>query len=46
MRVLQEDFAGENHLMAYPSVYESAKSTVECWFGMLVSGPSPSGPGH
>ncbi|KAL5997999.1 hypothetical protein ACLOJK_008933 [Asimina triloba] len=33
-------------MAAYPSVYETAKSAMECWLGRLTSGPSPSGPGH
>ncbi|KAG9447021.1 hypothetical protein H6P81_013149 [Aristolochia fimbriata] len=45
-RVLCNDFAEENHLAAYPLVYERAKSFVDTWIGRLASGPSPKGPGH
>ncbi|TXG72746.1 hypothetical protein EZV62_001325 [Acer yangbiense] len=45
-RVLPEDFASENHLETYSSVYEKAKTTMGCWLGRLASGPSPKGPGH
>ncbi|GFY81322.1 plastid transcriptionally active 4 [Actinidia rufa] len=45
-RVLPEDFAGENHLATYPSMYEKAKLSMECWLERLASGPSPKGPGH
>lgn len=45
-RVLSEDFAGENHLEAYPSVYENAKLTMACWLERLATGPSPKGPGN
>ncbi|PSS35726.1 Autophagy-related protein like [Actinidia chinensis var. chinensis] len=45
-RVLLEDFAGENHLATYPSMYEKAKLSMECWLERLASGPSPKGPGH
>ncbi|KAG5530520.1 hypothetical protein RHGRI_025460 [Rhododendron griersonianum] len=46
IRVLSKDFAGENHLEAYPSMYENAKLTMACWLERLASGPSPRGPGH
>ncbi|KAF5728783.1 hypothetical protein HS088_TW21G00936 [Tripterygium wilfordii] len=47
-RVLSEseDFASANHLKTYPSVYETAKTTMACWLQRLASGPSPRGPGH
>lgn len=46
-RVLPEvDPADANHLAMYSSVYEKAKSVMDCWIGRLTSGPSPSGPGH
>ncbi|KAI8537324.1 hypothetical protein RHMOL_Rhmol09G0014900 [Rhododendron molle] len=41
VRVLSKDFAGENHLEAYPSMYENAKLTMACWLERLASGPSP-----
>ncbi|KAG8655406.1 hypothetical protein MANES_04G048673v8 [Manihot esculenta] len=45
-RMLLEDFASENHLETYSSVYEKAKNTMACWLERLASGPSPRGPGH
>lgn len=46
-RVLREDDVGDgNRLAMYSSVYEKAKSAMDCWIGRLTSGPSPSGPGH
>ncbi|KAG8655405.1 hypothetical protein MANES_04G047561v8 [Manihot esculenta] len=45
-RVLQEDFATENHLETYSLVYEKAKNTMACWLESLASGPSHKGPGH
>nr|DAD25298.1 TPA_asm: hypothetical protein HUJ06_026762 [Nelumbo nucifera] len=45
-RELPGDFAGANHLLTYPSVYEQANSALLCWLGRLSSGQSPGGPGH
>ncbi|KAK9062661.1 hypothetical protein SSX86_019850 [Deinandra increscens subsp. villosa] len=40
------DFAKANHLAAYSTVYEKAKSGMSFWLQRLASGPSPRGPGH
>ncbi|KAL6957314.1 hypothetical protein U1Q18_050584 [Sarracenia purpurea var. burkii] len=45
-RVLPKDFAGANHLEAYPSMYEKVKLTMATWLERLPSGPSPKGPGN
>nr|GFA24668.1 hypothetical protein CTI12_AA222910 [Tanacetum cinerariifolium] len=45
-RLLSKDFAGQNNLDTYSSVYEMAKNGVSYWLQKLASGPSPRGPGH
>lgn len=45
-RVLSGNFACDNHLAAYPSMYDKARSFMDCWVGRLAAGPSPKGPGH